>query len=148
MITLKPSWRIKKLQPQINFHTLGLVCSIITSRSDKISIRICNSNISFYPQTHSSNSAIYMSHALTEKRLFLQHFFHEFRHYLQDKIFKIDFSDSKYFTDIKFKDYTNSPVEVDARHFEKGIGLKAIRLYETLENKRRIFKSLGDFKRN
>ena len=150
MILLKPSKAIVKLQPDINFATLSLVCSTITPRFDVLKIEMVRKNYSFFPQTHREDSFIYMSHVLKEKKRFIKHFLHEFRHFIQSQVFNIDFKDSKNCIPFNNKgtnrrEYLDSPIEVDARNFDKEIGYRALNLYEYLEKKRILFEKLGSF---
>ena len=143
MIILKPGKEVTNKYKDLDFNTLSSVFTLIYDsykthkREHKIYLHIrlqCN----IYSEYAWGDNCIYMSNQLPGEKLFLKHLLHEYRHYLQYRVFKVSSSLEEY-DDSSFKKYHSSPVEVDARNFENIAGVKAIRLYYRLIKMKKYF---------
>ena len=65
-------------------------------------------------------------------RYFFEHLVHEFRHCMQEVMFKKDASDVTY-ESTDDADYADNPLEIDAMWFEKKFAKKALDLYFALK---------------
>jgi hypothetical protein len=65
-------------------------------------------------------------------RYFFEHLIHEFRHCMQEVMFKKDASDVTY-ESTDDADYADSPLEIDAMWFETKFAKKALNLYFALK---------------
>ena len=70
-----------------------------------------------------------------------------FRHFIQDNVYKIKFSKKTY--DESTNDtYMASPVEIDARAYEKQLLSKVIRMYERLNKQKKNVMPISVYKGN
>lgn len=153
MITLKPDRKLKDKFPKIDYHSLSLVYSLlydsacISKRRKNFDIYICTSNgdCSYYNWRWPFNVKLYISHHTTSLRVFHAAMLHEFRHFLQDNIFKIPLSKRTY-DETTHNSYMASPVEIDARAYEKQLLSKVIRLYERLNKQKENIKYISSYK--
>ena len=65
-------------------------------------------------------------------KYFFEHLIHEFRHCMQEVIFKRDASEITY-ESTDDADYADNPLEIDAMWFEKKFAKKALDLYQSLK---------------
>jgi hypothetical protein len=65
-------------------------------------------------------------------KYFFEHLVHEFRHCMQEVIFKKDASDVTY-ESTNDSNYNDNPLEIDAMWFEKRFAKKAFELYQSLK---------------
>ena len=68
-------------------------------------------------------------------RYFFEHLVHEFRHCVQEVMFKKDASHVTYESTAD-ADYADNPLEIDAMWFEKKVAKKAVELYFALKRSR------------
>jgi hypothetical protein len=68
-------------------------------------------------------------------KYFFEHLVHEFRHCMQEVMFKKDASDVTYESTADI-DYADNPLEIDATWFEKKFAKKALNLYFALRKAR------------
>lgn len=149
MIIIRPTYELSKKLETVNFETLSFVFSIIfdsiykskKKRDYIINVRLHQHDYHNYEWQPGQDVTIGMSrNNVINKSVFIKDFSHEFRHFCQDKIFRIPLTKKNY-DETTHKTYIESPVEVDARKFEFNIGYKAIRLYNRLENFKKNIKT-------
>lgn len=111
------SVRIKKLTIQVLY---GAICSDYTFTTDKI--RLCE-----LPD--------YTAKSLTRKKhAIFTHFLHEFRHWMQSRVYKVSASKIDYNDDDVERNthaYSRNEYEVDARQFERTYLKKFYKYYKT-----------------
>lgn len=153
MITLKPDRKLKDKFPKIDYHTLSLVYTLLydsactSKRRKTFNINICISNgeYSYYNWRWPFNTKLHISHRTSSVRVFHAALLHEFRHFLQDNVFRIPLS-KKTYDESTHNSYMASPVEIDARAYEKQLLSKVIRLYERLNKQKENIKYISGYK--
>jgi hypothetical protein len=139
MIILKPTIKIRKRFPNLDFETLSLVYSLLfdsvykaqKKRSYTLYIKFVKKNYSYYTFQPGKFVYIKMSGIIFNEKNFHSTLLHEFRHFVQDKVFRIPLTKKNY-DETTLKSYLSSPVEADADWFEMHTTPKVIRLYKRL----------------
>lgn len=121
MITLQPSKSVQD-NYSINFDALAIALSsalcMIYGKTIKGSIKICKSRgWDYYRMGYSEIRLSFDVNKSDEQAL--STIIHELRHWQQDKIFKLPNDLPDLYDPTTFESYHNSPVEIDARHFQK-----------------------------
>lgn len=154
MIIFKPDQMCKyTFGKLIDFDTLSLVYSLLydsvykgkKKRNYIIRIYTAASNHSYYAVQKGCNVRINMSDTIDNTKTFHWVLIHEFRHFLQDKIYKIPFNKKNYddSTDLKYK---SSPIEIDAVNYEHVALPKVLRLYNRLLKIKCTLRNVSDYK--
>ena len=134
MITFRPAPKIVKKFSKVNFEFLSYAASIYFSGIAKINkdytIRIIMtpSNCSSYTFQTGNIVVIKMSQDIIIEKYFIRDLLHEFRHFLQEKVYRVP-DTKEWYDDSTHRSYMNSPCEKDARQFDKKIGSRIIRFY-------------------
>ena len=146
MICLKPNQKIRKNFPNIDFEILSCVYTILFDsvykvkkrRNFKIDIvKVAGIN-SYYMFQAGTDIKIRISEVIRNDAEFHTCLLHEFRHFVQDKVFKIPLTKANY-DESTDKSYHHSPVEIDARHYEKVTYSKVMQLYNRLSKFKNYF---------
>ena len=156
MITFKPDQMCRHIfDKKIDFDTLSLVYSLLydsvykgkKKRNYIIRIYTTASNNSYYATQKGCNVRINISDTIVKTKTFQWVLLHEFRHFLQNKIFKIPFNKKNYddSTDLKYK---SSPIEIDAVNYEHVALPKVLRLYNRLLKIKCTLRNVSDYKGN
>ena len=153
VINLKPTERAKRYCRRDNIElirvrqVLNFVAQYIDSRKK---IQIVNMSLDIDCRKADSEYNFQSKHILiagitenhrkikTRKgrlRYFFEHLIHEFRHCMQEVMFKKDASDVTY-ESTDDADYADNPLEIDAMWFEKKFAKKALDLYFALRKAR------------
>lgn len=133
MITLQPSKTVKE-NYSINFDALAIALSstlrMIYGKDIKGSIKIRKSR--GWDHYRMGCSEIRLSFDVNKSdEQALSTIIHELRHWQQDKIFKLPDDLVDYYDDTTFERYHNSPIEIDARHFQK-VETEVMTMYKSL----------------
>lgn len=153
MIKLKLDKKFKKRFPDLDMETLSSVYSILfdsiydrqKKRDYKIHIRMTAGVCSYYTWQVGSNVRINLSDVIFDLDLFHRSLLHEFRHFVQDKVFRIPLSKKNY-DDTTEKTYMSSPVEIDANYFESVTFPKVKRLYNRLNKIKKQLNLITGYK--
>ena len=158
MITFKPDKKLRTNFPGIDFYILSLVYSLLYDSSCiskrrknfEIELRHARGQFSFYYWRLNGweyNARLNISSNDQSERQFHSSLLHEFRHFIQDNVYKIPFSKKTY--DESTNDtYMASPVEIDARAYEKQLLSKVIRMYERLNKQKKNVMPISVYKGN
>ena len=156
MIVFKPDQKCRKrFKDKVDFDTLALVYSILydtlykgqKKRNFTISIYTTAGLYSYYRWQKGSNVRINISELIFDVKTFHRALIHEFRHFLQDKIFKLPLTKKNY-DDSTLQKYAASPVEIDADNYEAFVLPKAMRLYNRLLRAKVTIGKVSDYKGN
>lgn len=133
MITLQPSKSVLS-QYTIDFELLSIALScvlrVIYGKDFKGRVKVYKSRT--WDNYHSGLTAIYLNFDANQTdEQAVSTIIHEMRHWQQDKIFRLDFDSPAEYDASTYESYHNSPVEVDARHFQKVEG-EVMALYSSL----------------
>jgi len=139
MIVFKPNKNIKKRFKEIDFNTLSLVYSLLfdsiykvkKKRNYTIYLKIVKKDYSYYSFQPGKFVYICISGIIFDEKQFHSTLLHEFRHFCQDKVFRIPMTKKNY-DETTFKSYLTSPIEVDAGWYEMITVPKVKRLYKRL----------------
>lgn len=154
MIILKPGTKCRKrFKDKIDFDTLSLVYSIlydsvfkgVKKRNYTLNIVITAGEYSYYAWQKGQNVRVNISELIFDAPAFHRALLHEFRHFLQDKIYKIPLTIKNYNTATQYT-YINSPVEIDANNFEDMVYYKAMRLYSRMLKAKTNFSKVTGYK--
>jgi hypothetical protein len=122
MIRIKPDKLTKTKYKTIDFSLLEHICNILftsyktNKRSYTIHIKGVKGDECSYLCGTRGRLTIKIITNLKNDSSFIKYFLHEFRHFLQDKIFRVAFDDTTY-NDTTYETYINSPLEVDVKNF-------------------------------
>ena len=153
MITLKPDKKIKKRFSYIDWQVLSCVYSLLfdsiysakKKRNYTIKLIISNGMDSYYVFQPGKNVRINISEVIFNEITFHRTLLHEFRHFIQDKVFKIPITRANY-DETTTKTYMQSPIEVDARAYEKLTLYKVTRAYDRLVTLKKGFNKVSKYK--
>jgi hypothetical protein len=141
MIHIKPDKLIKTKYKTVDFHLLEHICNILytsnktNKRNYTIHVKGVKGSECQYQRGARGRLTIKIVTNLKNDSSFIKYFLHEFRHFLQDKIFHVVFDDTTY-NDATYEDYINSPLEVDVKNFLDDHLTNSCKLY----GKMKIFK--------
>lgn len=156
MVTFVPSKEVAKKFPDIDYTSLSLAYSIVAdgvkkrkrrSKDYVLYVYFSGKSESFYPFQRGTKVNIFISESIDTKTLFLRHLSHEFRHFMQDKVFKIPLTKANYDSSTS-ETYFNSPIEIDACGFEVMVHFKIMRLYNRILRFRTSMKDVLDYNPN
>jgi len=122
MIRLKPDKLVKTKYKTVDFLLLEHICNILftsyktNKRNYTINIKGVKGDECCYSCGVRGRLTIKIITNLKNDSSFIKYFLHEFRHFLQDKIFRVVFDDTTY-NDTTYETYINSPLEVDVKNF-------------------------------
>jgi hypothetical protein len=153
MIEFAPTKDIKKRFSKINFKTLSVVFTLIFdgisnhTRTTKYTIRLRKSTgeCCFYRFKPGKTVWINISETVKKENEFLKLLVHEFRHFIQDKLFKLELTRNNY-DESTLKSYKESPVEIDANYFVFTFSPIVIRMYNKFNKTKDNFKIIGKYK--
>jgi len=139
MIILKPTIKVRKRFSKIDFETLSLVYSLLfdsvykarKKRNYTLYIKFVKKDYSYYTFQPGKFVYIKMSGVIFDDKQFHSTLLHEFRHFIQDKVFRIPLTKKNY-DETTLKSYLTSPVEADAEWFEMHSTPKVMKLYKRL----------------
>jgi len=143
MISFKPHAKIKKKFPKIDYKILSFVYSQIFlsyapfKKDLIIHIKLTPYHYSYFPYQSGRKINIFLSDYLETEGQFHSDLLHEFRHVIQDKVFKMPWTDDY---NVSFKQYRYSECEVDAYDFCKKNLDKVRRFYHRSIKFRNSFK--------
>jgi hypothetical protein len=152
MIILNPNKYVRQKFKNIDYQILSSIFStlfdVVDTRAKKrhhhvdiyFSSKKSDSHYTFKKPT----TAIYISKSIKTEKKFISTLIHEFRHLIQDKIFKIPFSRA-YYDDSTIANYFKSPIEVDARAYELMITPYVMRMHSRLKKLKKTFKEHSGF---
>jgi len=126
MIVLKPTAKLRKRFSKIDFETLSLVYSLLfisiykvkKKRSFTLHIKTTKKDYSYYTFQPGKYVFINISDCIIGEKLFQFTLLHEFRHFIQDKVFKIPLTKKNY-DETSMDTYMSSPVEADVDSYTK-----------------------------
>jgi hypothetical protein len=155
MIVFKPTKQFKLKYKGVDFNTLSLVYSIIfdsvykvkRKRSYVLYLHETKYNYSFYRFQSGRFVRVHVSHIVKNFKKMNSYLLHEFRHFMQDKIFKIPLTKKNY-DESTVKSYLGSPVELDADRFEMEMNEKVLKLYNNLITTKKQFYNHSKYKEN
>ena len=153
MIIFKPDSKLKKRFNQFDWQALSCVYTLLfdsvynvnKKRNYTIRLKITANIDSYYAFQAGRNVRINISELIFDQNQFHITLLHEFRHFIQDKVFKIPVTKANY-DETTFKTYLRSPIEIDARSYEKLTLSKVIRTYNRLVTVKKSFKKLSKYK--
>jgi hypothetical protein len=153
MIVFKPDNKLKKRFNQIDWQVLSCVYSLmfdsiynVKKKRDYIIRLKLTANIdSYYAFQAGRNVRINISELVFDQKIFYVTLLHEFRHFIQDKVFKIPITKANY-DETSIKSYMRSPIEIDARAYERLTLLKVVNIYNRLVTLKKSFKRLGKYR--
>ena len=139
MIILKPDRKIKSRFKEIDFETLSLVFSILFNnvykvkkkRSFIINLKLTAGIFSYYCFQPGRTVRMNISEVIFDEKQFYTTLLHEFRHFCQDKAFRIPLT-KKYYDDRTEQRYLASPAEIDADSFSINNLNSTLNLYRRL----------------
>jgi hypothetical protein len=148
MILLKPNKYVRQKFKNIDYQVLSSIFSTlfdvvdtrVKKRHHSVNIYFSSKNSDSYYTFKTPTTAIYISKSIKTEKRFISTLIHEFRHLIQDKIFKIPFSRA-YYDDSTITNYYNSPIEIDARAYELMITPYVMRMHRRFK---RLKKTLGE----
>lgn len=145
MIKLKVSNKVKNVFKFIDFEVLESICNNITFfiankiKTTTIKLQYSNTKESYYMFDNNVIKMTDIEESIKDKEYdFLKTFIHEFRHWVQDKILKVNYY--RNYTDYNHSKaaYYKCPLEKDTRLFTKN-SCSAIRsLYRNLKKVKRV----------
>lgn len=152
MIHLKLDPKFKKRFPDLDIESLSLVYSLIfdsiykckKKRNYKIYIKMTSGVFSYYTWQQGTNVRINISDIIFNIDTFNSTLLHEFRHFCQDKIFKIPITKKNY-NETTTESYLMSPVEIDADNFERLSYPKTLKLYNKIVKIKQEFRQLFNY---
>lgn len=155
MIIFKLDPKFKKRFPDLDIDALSLVYSVLfdsickskKKRNYRIYIKMTAGISSYYTWQAGTNVRINLSDVLLTIDVFHQALLHEFRHFVQDKVFKIPLTKKNY-DETTEKSYMSSPVEIDAGYFEMMAYPRALRLYNRITKLKNQFREISGYKGN
>lgn len=139
MIILKPDNKIKNRFKDIDFQTLSLVYSILfdnvykvkKKRNFTINLKLTAGIFSYYCFQTGNTVRMNISEIIFDQKQFHVTLLHEFRHFCQDKAFRIPLT-RKYYDDRTEQRYLSSPAEIDADSFSLKNLNSVLNLYRRL----------------
>jgi len=155
MVIFKPDKKLKKRFKQLDWQSLSCVYSLLfdsvykaqKKRNYIIRLIITTGTDSYYVFQSGKNVRINISEVIFNEITFHRTLLHEFRHFLQDKAFKIPITKSNY-DETTYKTYMRSPIEIDARAYEKLTLYKVTRAYNRMVKLKKIFSKISIYKGN
>lgn len=148
MVFLNPNENIKSRFSNIDFDVLSSVYTTIfdaNARPSKrrfhyvVNIRLVKDNYSWYAYQTGTTVNLAISENVDTELYFQRTLLHEFRHFMQDKIFKLRMTKSNY-DESDLETYRKSPIEVDCRRFENRQLYRVLRLYQRMVKVKSKFK--------
>jgi len=156
MITIKPDAQIQaKFGHVVDFDVLSAIYSLMYDSFSKskrkidyvITLKYTKGGWSYYDfQKKRRNIRINISEDISSTNVFQATVLHEFRHFVQDRIFKVSWGMEEYDDSTLFS-YKNSPAEVDALTFDKLLGRKVIRLHNRMKKVKSEYKKFDRYNR-
>ena len=136
MIIFKPEKSFKSRFKEIDFEVLSLVYSLLfdciynvkKKRNYTLYLKRTKRNYSYYTFQQGRFVRICISDDINGIKAMNAHLLHEFRHFMQDKVFRITLTKKNY-DESSTKSYLLSPVEIDAISYEINIGKKVLSNY-------------------
>lgn len=153
MVVFKPDKALRKKFPNIDFEVLSSVYSLICNSLDKrkkksyfiVHLILREGDYSYYNWQTGTIVDLFLSDYIKTEANFHATLLHEFRHFIQDRIFNIPLTKKNY-SEKTYKMYIQCPIEVDARKFEKKFSNKIMRLYNRLKKCKEDVKYNGGYK--
>ena len=100
---------------------------------------------SYYKFQAGTNNKIHISDIIFREDIFVSTLLHEFRHFIQDKVFRIPLTKKNY-DETTDSSYLNSPVEIDATMFEQTILCRVLEMHSKQKKDKKFFMKNGDYK--
>jgi hypothetical protein len=154
MITIKPDAQIRaKFGHVVDFDVLSAIYSLMYDSLKKskrkidyiITLKMTKGGWSYYDfQEKRRNIRINISEDISSSNVFQATLLHEFRHFVQDRIFKVSWGLKEY-DDSTFEKYKNSRSEIDALTFDKLLGRKITRLHNKLKKTKATWKNFDTY---
>lgn len=153
MIIFKPDHKIQKRFPKIDFQIMSGIFSTIfdtvykskKKRNHIIAIRMAAGLNSYYRFQAGTNNKIHISDVIFREDIFVSTLLHEFRHFIQDKVFRIPLTKKNY-DETTTKSYMNSPVEIDATTFEQTFLCRVLEMHSKQKKDKKFFESNCKYK--
>jgi hypothetical protein len=153
MIILKPDHKIQKRFPKIDFQIMSSIFSTIfdtvykskKKRNHTINIKMAAGLNSYYKFQAGTNNKIHISDIIFREDIFVSTLLHEFRHFVQDKVFRIPLTKKNY-DETTTKSYMNSPVEIDATTFEQTFLCRVLEMHNKQKKDKKFFMMNSDYK--
>lgn len=152
MIIIKPDKKIKKRFKDIDFATLSLVFSLLfdnvyevkKKRNFTINLKLTAGFYSYYCWQKGRTVRMNISEIIFDEKQFHITLLHEFRHFCQDKAFRIPLT-RKYYDDRTEQRYLSSPAEIDADNFSIMNLSSVLRLYNRMLSFKRTTANFNSF---
>ena len=114
-------------------------------RNHIIAIRMAAGLNSYYRFQAGTNNKIHISDVIFREDIFVSTLLHEFRHFIQDKVFRIPLTKKNY-DETTTKSYMNSPVEIDATTFEQTFLCRVLEMHSKQKKDKKFFESNCKYK--
>jgi len=152
MIIIKPDKKIKNRFKDIDFETLSVVFSLLfdnvykvkKKRNFTINLKLTSGIFSYYCFQTGSTVRMNISDVIFDEKQFYTTLLHEFRHFCQDKAFRIPLT-RKYYDDRTEQRYLASPAEIDADNFSVMTLPTVLRLYNRMLSFKRTVSNFNTF---
>lgn len=140
MVFLNPDASVRSKFPNVDFDVLSCVYTTIFDANERVgkrryhyvvNIRIVKDKYSWYAYQTGTTVNLAISEIVDTELYFQRTLLHEFRHFMQDKIFKVRMTKANY-DESDMKTYRTSPIEMDAQRFENEQLYKVLRLYQRI----------------
>jgi hypothetical protein len=153
MIIFKPDHKIQNRFPKIDFQIMSGIFSTIfdtvykskKKRNHIIAIKMAAGLNSYYRFQAGTNNKIHISDIIFREDIFVSTLLHEFRHFIQDKVFRIPLTKKNY-DETTTKSYMNSPVEIDATTFEQTFLCRVLEMHSKQKKDKKFFESNCKYK--
>jgi hypothetical protein len=154
MVQFKPDVKLQKRFKDIDFESLSLVFSacfdtvykVKKKRNFTIHLKLTAGEYSYYAFQQGSNVRINISELVFGDTNFVEILLHEFRHFVQDKAFKVPFTKS-YYDDSTEEKYLNSPCEIDADDFVVKSSKDIFKIYKKINKFKKAISAYNKFKK-
>lgn len=152
MIIIKPDKKIRNRFKDIDFQTLSLVFSLLfdnvyqvkKKRNFTINLKLTAGIFSYYCFQSGRTVRMNISELIFDEKQFHTTLLHEFRHFCQDKAFRIPLT-RKYYDDRTEQRYLSSPAEIDADNFSIMNLSSVLRLYNRMLSFKRSTANFNSF---